>query len=252
MTRWLTWQRKFLFPKEFTFPNRRVLRTASLVRWWIDSPEGRVEAFFLPGVGVDMDHPGPAVIFAHGNAELIDQWVKPLESYRRRGFSLVLLEFRGYGRSAGKPSAAAFRSDFRAFSERILAEPCIDPARLLFHGRSMGAGALCTILEQAKPKAVILQSTFTSLADLYRDRWVPARLCPDDLDNEKAIRAYPGRVLVIHGTRDRLITVKHAHALVQAHGHAELALYEAGHNDLPPRGADYWPRIMRFVDSVGF
>ena len=104
MLRWL--QRSLLFPRSMAVAtNEAVLADApGAERWWHTMEDGEVEAWFLPGVGVDPDHPGPAVVCAHGNGEVIDQWVLPLRRYREWGLSVLLLEYRGYGRSAGTPS----------------------------------------------------------------------------------------------------------------------------------------------------
>src|SRR5690606_34255575 len=106
--------------------------------------EGRVEAWLLPGDGVSAERPGPAVVFAHGNAELIDHWPGALARYRRLGVSVVLPEYRGYGRSAGRPSESAIRDDLRALHARLSSHPMVDVTRLVYHGRSLGGGAVCT------------------------------------------------------------------------------------------------------------
>lgn len=95
-------QRAMLFqPNIAPTDEPRIGRTPGLERWWHESDEGPVEAFFLPGDGVDAAHPGPVVIDTHGNAEVIDPLPGWLAPYRRMGVSVLLPEYRGYGRSAG-------------------------------------------------------------------------------------------------------------------------------------------------------
>ncbi len=69
-----TWiERSFLFhPHAAATDEGIAARTAGLERWWHESPEGPVEAWMLPGAGVSPEHPGPALIYMHGNAEVID------------------------------------------------------------------------------------------------------------------------------------------------------------------------------------
>lgn len=243
-----TWlQRAMLFPRQMVQPVPGALRTPGLVRLWIESDEGRVEAWLLPGDGVDEAHPGPAVVFAHGNAELIDHWPEPLAPYRRLGVSVVLAEYRGYGRSAGSPSEAAIASDLRALHAILREHPLIDRERLVYHGRSLGGGAVCTLAAAHPPRALILESTFTSVADVAASMYVPSFLIVDRFDNLSTVRAYRGPLLVFHGTRDEVIPIAHGRRLAREHQGAELVLYESGHNDLPPPGADYWARIERFL-----
>ena len=244
-------QRAMLFPRDLVRPVPAVLRTPGLERWWLETSEGRVEAFFLPGDGVDADHPGPAVLFTHGNAELIDLWPQPLAPYRRMGVSLVLAEYPGYGRSEGTPSEASITETLRALHARIMEEPSVDPTRLVHHGRSLGGGAIGTLLRDHPPRALVLESTFTSVPDVAAGMHVPRFLIVDRFETLDAIGAYDGPLLVFHGTRDSVIPVSHGRRLAAAHPSAELVIYDCGHNDLPPPGSDYWPRIERFLQDAG-
>jgi len=244
-------QRSMLFPREYTREVPAALRTPGLERLWLDTDEGKVEAWLLPGERVDAEHPGPAVIFTHGNAELIDHWPDALARYRELGVSVVLPEYRGYGRSAGSPSEAAIRDDLRALHARLRAHPLLDASRLVYHGRSLGGGAACTLLERHPPRALILESTFTSVVDVAAGMHVPAFLIVDRFDSARSVERYDGPLLVLHGTRDRVIPVEHGRRLAALHDNAELVLYDAGHNDFPPPGADYWPRIEGFLRGAG-
>ncbi|HJL16143.1 MAG TPA: alpha/beta hydrolase [Sandaracinaceae bacterium LLY-WYZ-13_1] len=240
-------QRAMLFPRGHTRPDPSALSTPGLERWWLDSPDGRVEAWFLPGEGVDADHPGPAVVFTHGNAELIDHWPEMLAPYRALGVSVVLPEYRGYGRSAGSPSEAAIATDLRALHARLSAHPAVDATRLVYHGRSLGGGAVGTLLDDHPPRALILESAFTSVPDVAASMLVPGFLIADRFELLDALRGYEGPALLFHGVADRVIPVEHARRLAAAKPDAELVLYDCGHNDLPPPDADYWPRITRFL-----
>jgi pimeloyl-ACP methyl ester carboxylesterase len=107
MLPWL--QRKLLFPSHLV-PRPRHAAHAEVggEQYWFDG----VEAWLLPGRGVTAATPGPLLVFAHGNGELIDQWPPMLAPYRQRGLSVLLPEYRGYGRSAGQPSEPALVGDF--------------------------------------------------------------------------------------------------------------------------------------------
>lgn len=248
----VTWlQRAMLFPREMVRPIPSALATPGLERMWLDTDEGRVEAWLLPGDGVSAARPGPAVVFAHGNAELIDHWPDALSRYRRLGVSVVLPEYRGYGRSAGRPSEDAIQGDLRALHARLAGHALVDTARIAYHGRSLGGGAVCTLLDAHPPRALVLESTFTSVPDVAASMFVPSFLIVDRFDNESAVRRYAGPTLVFHGVHDRVIPVEHGRRLAALRDSTELVLYPSGHNDLPPPGADYWPRIERFLRRAG-
>jgi uncharacterized protein len=244
-----TFARSMLFPRHLVEVPRGEPDVPGLDRRWIESAQGPVELWILPGRDVDAQRPGPAVIFAHGNGELIDLWPTMLEPYRSLGVSVVLPEYRGYGRSAGDPTQQAIHEDLRAVVELLRADPRVDAERIVYHGRSLGGGAVGTLLPTDPPAALVLESTFTSVPDVAT--WAPRFLIPDHFDTLAALAGYAGPTLVMHGTHDEVVPVEHARRLAAARTGIDLVLYEAGHNDMPPPGSDYWQRIEALLDTAG-
>lgn len=247
----LAWiQRKLLFPAHLVRTPPGVPALPGLEHWWLDTDEGPVEVWFLPGEGVSTARPGPAVLFAHGNGELVDHWPLTLEPYRRLGVSVVLPEYRGYGRSAGSPSEPKVVSDLCALHARMTNDARIDVNRLVYHGRSLGGGAVCALARHHPPRALILESTFTSVADVARGMGIPSFMIFDRFESLPVVQAFEGPVLVMHGTRDTLVPVHHGKRLAASNPRAKLVLYDAGHNDLPPPGADYWGHIEQTLRAA--
>jgi fermentation-respiration switch protein FrsA (DUF1100 family) len=216
-----------------------------LIRVDVPHADGLSEGWFLPGHGVSPEAPGPVVFYAHGNGELIDFAVPALEIYRRRGLSLALVEYRGYGRSGGSPSETGIVADQVAFYDRIVARPEVDPARVVFHGRSLGGGAILGLSAHRAARAVVLESTFRSVPQLAWEKFfAPRFVLRDVFDNERAIAQLEVPVLLFHGENDELIPFAHGQALAAAARDAALVAYPSGHNDLPPDQADYWRRIF--------
>ena len=87
---------------------------------WLGTSFGRVEAWFLDGSN---GAPTATLIFAHGNAELIDHQDAIVTGYRRLGVSVMLCEYRGYGRSTGRPSEDAIVRDHAEAFDRLAARP---------------------------------------------------------------------------------------------------------------------------------
>ncbi|MGE0786031.1 MAG: alpha/beta hydrolase [Sandaracinaceae bacterium] len=245
----VTWlQRALLFHPNVAPRSPGAVDRAGGERVYVESDDGPVEAWFLPartGAG-----PRPTVLYTHGNGEVIDQWPDRLEPYRRLGLNVVLAEYRGYGRSAGSPSEAAIRDDLRALYAMVIADPRVDRERLVYHGRSLGGGALGTLLAAHRPRAMIAESTFTSVADIAADMGIPRFLIVDRFDTLRTLEHTELPLLVFHGTRDNVVPVAHGRRLADR-PNAELVLYDSGHNDLPPPGSDYWPRIERFLRQTG-
>ena len=243
--------RWMLFPTYATVPDESVAaRIPGLERVWIDSPQGRVEAWFLPGQGVSAQAPGPAVFFAHGNAELIEHWPGQMSHYRRQGVSVLLAEYRGYGRSAGSPSQAAITEDFIRFYDSLAARPEVDAERIVLHGRSLGGAAVGALAAHRTPAAIILQSTFTRFTDMVAAYFVPAFLVLDPFDTLSVISAYRGPVLVVHGRRDSLIPYSHGQALAEAAPDGRLVTYDSDHNDCPPDWGDFWRQVDDFLEGA--
>ena len=225
-------QRRLLFPRHLTETQPQAANLVEgLEEVWIESDQGPVEGWLIPG-GATAEAPGPAVVFAHGNAELIDYWPIEMAPYRKLGVTVLLAEFRGYGRSAGSPSQERITSDLVAFHDILAARPDVDPERIVFHGRSMGGGAVCALAVERRPAALILQSTYTSLPNMARRFFVPGFLILDRFDNEATLRSYDGPVLIVHGQQDTLIPFSEAEALRSASaGPSELVPLTGGHND---------------------
>ena len=249
----LVWfaQRSIMFPRYLIDAPRQPDPPADAEIWHHDSPAGEVEAWFLPGRGVSADAPGPAVVFAHGNGEIIDDWPAQLETYRQMGVSVLLPEYRGYGRSAGSPSQHAITQDFIAFHDRLAARDDVDAQRIVFHGRSIGCGALASLARHRTPAAMILQSSFTSAAALAKRYLVPRFMVRDPFDVRAVIGQYQKPVLLLHGKADGVIPARHSQRLHEAAAQSELVLYDGwGHNDPPPR-RPYWRQIYDFLLRAG-
>lgn len=238
-------QRSVLFPTHLVrAPAEPRTLPSSARQIHIDTDEGKVEGWYLEGEGRNDGAPGPAVVFAHGNAEIIDQWPELMAWYAERGIGALLAEYRGYGRSSGNPTADKIAADFRLFGDWLAARPEVDSDRLIYHGRSLGGGAVCRLAESRPPAALILQSTFTSVADLAWDHYkVPQALIGDKFPNDAIVADYDGPTLVVHGVRDDIVPVEHGRRLREAASRAAYVELDGGHNDttIP------WERVERFL-----
>jgi len=245
-------QRRIVFPRGVrSAPEPPTVAVAGMERLWLEAEAGRVEAWFMPGVGRSARSPGPAVIFAHGNAEVIDDWAVPLRPYVWRGVSVLIPEYRGYGRSAGGPSEAAITDDFLRFHDRLAAREEVDLRRIVFHGRSLGGGVACALAARRRPAALILTSTFTSVPALAARLGVPPFLVRDPFDNLDFLRGYEGPVLLMHGRHDTIVPFRHAEALRAATRHARLVPVDSGHNDFPMESPLVWREIFAHLERAG-
>ncbi len=245
-------QRRIVFPRSLLPPASPTPQLAADVELLtVEIGDGHVEAFFLPGMGVSSREPGPAVLYFHGNGELIDMLPEAVRPYRELGMSVLLVEYRGYGRSAGEPSEADLLADALAFRGLLVARPEVDHERLVYHGTSLGGGVACGLAAQRPPAALVLVSTFRSLRAMASGFLVPSFLVRDPFDNEVALAGLEVPVLLMHGRRDGIVPFEHGEALAALVGErATFVPWPGSHNALTPDRSGYWRAIGDFLRAA--
>jgi len=237
---------RYLIPTPLTSPQK----VPGLEQIWLDTEFGKVESWLFPPSIENTTDPAPAVIFAHGNGELIDFWPDELKTFTRFGLALLLVEYPGYGRSAGKPSQKRITEVFIAAYDVLTARKDIDSTRIVLFGRSLGGGAVCALAAKRPSKALILMSTFTSVGSFASRYLVPKFLVRDPFDNMAIVSSYSGPILFLHGKYDNIIPFRHGIALNKAAKNSKLMAYDAGHNDCPPNWDVFWQHIESFLREV--
>ena len=222
-------QRTMLFPRGAIVPLAANLERSGGERFWLEAGGRRTEAWLLPAhPGAP---PGPLILYAHGNGELIDHWAQEFEPARARGAAALLVEYPGYGRSGGSPSEASIRDTLVAAFDWATAQGRIDRRRIVGWGRSLGGGAMCALARERPLAALVLESTFTSVRSMAARFGVPGFLVRDPFDNLALVRGFERPLLLLHGERDEVIAVDHARSLHAVAPGAELHLLPCGHND---------------------
>jgi hypothetical protein len=211
---------------------------------WLDVMGHRVEAWFLPARHALA---APLILNTHGNGELIDQWAGRVAPLRDAGYGVLLVEYPGYGRSEGKPSEDSITRTMLAAWDWAAQHPRVDARRIVAHGRSMGGGAAGQLARHRPLAALVLESTYSSLAAMVRAHGVPDFLVLNRLDTVDALESFKGPLLVLHGERDEVIPVQHARVLAGSHPAAQLELLSCGHNDCPPQ----WDLVLGFLAKNG-
>jgi pimeloyl-ACP methyl ester carboxylesterase len=213
---------------------------------------GRVDAVFVSAADSGNAPPRPAIIFTHGNAELIDVWVRPLSSFRELGLSILIVEYPGYGRSAGTPSQGTIMETMIAAYDWLAARADIDETRIVAMGRSLGSAPAVALTDVRPVAALILQSPFKSVAAIATGRfYLPGFLVRDRFDNRKILESYNGPVLVLHGTHDRVVPYSHGAALASLSARGQLISQDCAHNDCPPSWPEFVDQVDNFLSEAG-
>jgi dipeptidyl aminopeptidase/acylaminoacyl peptidase len=245
-------QRPVLFPvSHIPVPDQPEFKNGTVEIQWIETDDCKVESWYLPPQSGSLHPPYPLIIFAHGNAELIDYALPEMIPFTRLGFGVLLVEYPGYGRSTGTPSQKSITKAMIAAYDTITQRPDIDKTRIILFGRSLGGGAVCQLAAQRDSAAMILVSTFTSVSSFTSSYMIPGFVVRDPFDNLAVVRAYDHPILFFHGTYDDIVPYNLGVKLSGAAHSGTLITYNCGHNDLPPDRVQYMNEIAHFLKQNG-
>ncbi len=242
-------QRRLLFPS-YLIPSPAEVVVPARQSVWLELPFGAVETWLLLPTAAAAE-PFPAVIYAHGNAELIDHYPRQLDWFRDQGIALFLVEYPGYGRSDGRPSRAALRETFTTAYDHLIGLPQVDQDSIILFGRSIGCAVVADLASARPSRAMIMLSPFTSVQAMARRYLAPGFLVRDRFDNVQAVREYDQPLLVVHGEHDSVIPLRQGRAVAAAAPRGRLVVYDCGHNDCPPDWNAFFQELAVLLRDSG-
>lgn len=237
-------QDRLMFPRELaTMARPESAIPPGIERVWIEPGPGvRVEAWLL-AADAEPGTRSPAVILTHGNAELIDECTDDARRWNERGFHVLLMEYRGYGRSTGVPGERAIVSDAGAFYDTLVARADVDPTRVYVHGRSLGA-AVAAQLAAIRPVAgVVLESGFTSAASYAVRLGAPSFIMKSPFRTDRVLPGIKAPVLLLHSRDDEIVPFSHAEVLRRVRPDAGFVELHGGHNSGLSARREYWDGV---------
>jgi len=190
----------------------------ALHAWWIPAPDAR-----------------GAVIVSHGNAGSIDARLHIARAFHALGMGVLLYDYRGYGRSEGRPSEEGTYLDAEAAWELAVGALGLTPERIVLYGESLGGAVAIELARRHRPAALVLESAFTSLPDVGARAypWLPVRwLSRARYASIDKVGALDVPMLFMHSPADELVPYEHSRRLCAAAGaRAQLVTTAGGHND---------------------
>ena len=194
------------------------------------------------------------VLFCHGNAGNISHRLDTLLIFNRLRLSALIFDYRGYGKSRGRPSERGTYLDAKAAWNYLVQKRKIPPQDIIVFGRSLGGSIAAWLAQDHSPRMLIVESCFTSLPDMAKDcfRWFPASLLGDyQYDTRQYLERAGCPVLIIHSRNDDLIPFRHGLALYEAaNGPKEFLEISGSHNrGFLDSSKQYEAALDRFVSK---
>lgn len=195
------------------------------------------------------------LLYLHGNAGNLAGRSGLLQQLSEFGVSVLALEYRGYGQSEGsEPSEVGLYSDAQAAYEWAVAKT--PASNLVLWGESLGGGPACELASTQPVGGVVLQSTFTSIADMaaLSFPWLPVRmLVRTRFDNLSKIQRIQVPKLFLHSRHDEVVPFDMGQRLFAAAPEPKDALWleRSGHNDmLYSDGEEVAARVATFLQTL--
>ena len=229
--------------EELRIPSGSGAERGDLYAWWIPAEQTGA----------------PTVLYLHGNSRNISYNLENALRYRALGSNLLLVDYRGYGKSTGgKPSEAKVYEDTEAAWQYLVKQRGVKPQQLFIYGHSLG-GAVAIDLALRHPEAagLITESTFTSMqamGELKYDFLPAGLLLNQRFESLQKITQLKVPLLLIHGTWDQKVPVGMAQQLFEAAPQPKtLVMIEGGEhsNNAAVGWVEYRDAVSAFIGQYG-
>lgn len=193
------------------------------------------------------------VFYAHGNRGNLATraWIlKKLQSLF--GWNIFIFDYRGYGRSQGRPSLITLLEDSGAALDFLCRKTSSEPSDLVMIGRSLGGAVVSHLAAARGARALIVECTFSSLqqaAAARYPRWLANSLAGSWLRTIDLIGQYRGPLILGHGENDLLIPISHSESIFETANNPKyfFRFPDQGHKDHAPDW--FWEEVRKILDG---
>ena len=210
----------------------------------------------IHGWFVPHSNPQATLIYFHGNAGNIGGRLHSIRRWHELDTQVMIFDYPGYGQSEGEPSEAGTYESARAVWHFVTQEKNIDPKNIVLFGRSLGGGVAAQLATEISPKALIVESSFTSVPDIASEQFwfLPVRtLSRVHFDTASKLEKVHCPVLIVHSPEDEIIPFSHGERLFEAANEPKQFLKtRGGHNDGHIKAEPGYSRALRrYLAEVG-
>jgi fermentation-respiration switch protein FrsA (DUF1100 family) len=202
-------------------------------------------------------HPNPkaVVLFCHGNGENVAELRPLLELLRdQTDVSIFAWDYRGYGKSVGKPHESNLLADARAAQLVLAKHAGVEPSDIVVYGRSLGGAVAVGLAAEHPVRGMVLERTFADMVETaaYHFPWLPVRwVMKNRYPSIERIVTYRGPLFQSHGTADEVVPFEMGKKLFDAATTAKKTFFvveEGSHN--APQPPEYYKALGEFFDSL--
>ena len=197
------------------------------------------------------------VLYLKGNSKSIKGWGKFAVDFTRHGYNVLMVDYRGFGKSTGRRSQKAIKRDLQLVYNKVKEQTTEN--RIILYGRSLGSGFAAKLASMNNPRMLVLDAPYYSLTKVT-SRYMPfmplSLLLKYPLPTYKWLKYVQCPIHVIHGTQDKLIPFKSSVKLSKVNpkrtklhtviggGHKNLNNFESYHQMLD----DILNKEPKFID----
>jgi len=241
----------FMFQDSLIFyPRKLVYRSRQIVNNKENEIKINVDGIMLHGWLLNKNEE-KLIIYYGGNADELSANIPDMKYIE--GYSVLLMNYRGYGMSEGKPSEKVLFSDALHIYDHITSERKIRPENVVLFGRSLGSGVAVYVASKRDVSKLILATPHDSFVNIGKQHFpiIPVGLIiRHKFDSMKYARHVSSPALFLMGTKDRTIPNKNSLNLANSwQGDCRTVLIEqADHNDIQMY-PEYWRAITEFLNE---
>jgi uncharacterized protein len=235
----------------YLFQDKLIFQAVTLERNYQFSFSQPYEEHFIPttdgheinALWFKPSNPKGLVIYFHGNADNLQRWGNYASDLTQLGYEVLMMDYRGYGKSSGSPNEKALYDDAGLIWN--WAKEKTDHQKIIVYGRSLGSAVATHLAAEVQPNMLILETPFD---EIKNGTWISFLFSILPLHSEfptkKFLAAVKCKTVIFHGTKDWIINIKSAERLkpllkqddefivIQGGGHRNLGDFDLFHTKL--------------------